>query len=311
MSKTNKLSKENKILLLTAIFLASLYIISFKSSAFSDKREKLKTSLVNPKYKDNISKIELYDSMNSLEINKRDNFWTVQYSNDNNSDNYSLPADEDRVNKLLENLTTIRNLYKISDNISENSSFGLTDGREFHIRYYYDSDFHELIFGNQDFSLSSRYLMTEKSSRVYECDSSLDKYLTTSIQSWAEPYIISRLVFSGLKAADIQTVSVTSSANESPAKYLKLNDVEKINKLLELRHGGPAENSPDNKEILNIQLDLGNRNSITLDFYNSGSSDEELYVVKNQYINASGYKVYTSFSKISGWTYRRIREIML
>ena len=50
-------------------------------------------------------------------------------------------------------------------------------------------------------------MMTEKSTQVYEIDNSMDTYLTTSIQSWAEPYIISKTAIT----TDIQSMTMTNT----------------------------------------------------------------------------------------------------
>ena len=286
-------STKNRILLIIAAVLAVLYLLSFTTAASSkDKREKLKTSLVNPKYKETITSFELSDSTGTLELKKQGSFWTAG----------SLPASNERIEKLISDLTTIRNLYKISDKITENSTFGLTNGTEFHLRYYTDSGFHELVFGNQDFSLSSRYMMTEKSTQVYEIDDSFDKYLTTSIQSWSEPYIISRQVLGNITQNDIQTVNT------------KLLDKQKIGQLLELRHGGAVNEDteiPLTKPVMNLSLELGNKKSIVLEIFDEQNPNETSYIVKSEYKNEAGRTEYTAFCKISGWTYSKIKEIIL
>ena len=198
MLKSKNKAKSDKILqILTVltVLLSCLYVISFtRSFSSADKREKVKTALVNQKYKDSINSILLQDTSGCIELSLDQGFWNIRSLTQETS---SLPASKERVNNLLEELIKVRNLYKISDKINKNSSLGLTNGTEFHIRYTYNSEnsdkgsFRELIFGNQDFSLSSRYMMTEKSTAVYEIDSSLDTFLTTSIQNWTEPFIIS------------------------------------------------------------------------------------------------------------------------
>lgn len=307
MSKKIEKSQINKILLVITFILAFLYLISFiTGSTDKDRREKVKTSLVNPKYKDSITRFELSDATGSLELVNKGNFWTAG----------SLPASKERIQNLIENLIIIRNLYKISDKIRENSTFGLTNGTEFHLRYYTDTGFHELVFGNQDFALSSRYLMTEKSSQVYETDSSLDAYLTSSLQSWAEPYLISR---TASVSTDIQNTSVIfSNPDENGGK--KTAVISDINKLIELRHGGGVSESEYQNLInqppaIEIFIENGDKSSIKLEIYPSENQDIS-YIVKaeyfkNQTTSDSNSPYYTSYSKISSWTYNKIKEITL
>lgn len=307
MSKKINKTQQNKLLLAITFILALLYALSFiTGSAYKDKREKLKTSLVNPKYKDSITRFELSDGTGSLELVNNGSFWTAG----------SLPASSERIQNFIKNLASIRNLYKISEKITENSTFGLSNGTEFHLRYYTDSGFHELVFGNQDFALSSRYLMTEKSTQVYETDSSLDPYLTSSLQSWAEPYLISR---AAALSTDIQSTSVLfTNPEENGGKKTAL--ISDINKLIELRHGAGVSES-EREAIKNLTpsmeifLENGDKSSIKLEIYPSVNQDIS-YIVKAEYFKnqpATNSKspYYTSYSKISSWTYNKIKEITL
>ena len=73
------------------------------------------------------------------------------------------------------------------------NNFLLENQGFFSIKYWYGSnDFSQLIFGAEDFTKTSRYLMTAKNTKVYQIDNSLEKYFYVSTQVWAEPYIISK-----------------------------------------------------------------------------------------------------------------------
>ncbi len=316
---SSKITKNSKILIGLTAILACLYFLSFTRTCTSkDSREKIKSSLVNQKYKDSITSFELEDASSSIIIKNEGTFWTVGRANTatiagTRNTNQVLPASPERIQNLIENLTNIRNLYKISDKITQNSAFGLTNGTEFHLRYNTDQGFHELIFGNQDFSLSSRYLMTEKSTQVYEIDSSLDTYLTSSIQSWAEPYIISQVVLGKITSADIQRTQV-ENLNQN-----HLGTISDIQKLLDLRHGGipDQEEMEKNFQARNAQtaqtlisLELGNKNEIEIQIYKSQNENE--FVVLTYYMTEKGKTpVFVSSSKISSWTYNKIKEITL
>ena len=300
-----KISHFNKLLIALTAFLSILYFISFtKSCTSADRREKIKSALVNQKYVNDISNLELSDASGSITITKEnESFWTVSSSE---SPEISLPASPERINNLIKNLTTVRNLYKISDKITQNSTFGLTTGTEFHLRYSTKDSSHELIFGNQDFSLSSRYMMTEKSTQVYEIDSSLDNFLTTSIQSWAEPFIISQTVFGKITTQDIQRATIVNQNH--------LSSISDSQKLLDLRHGG----IPSQEEVLAIiQNNQDPERTITLELANKNEIELKIYPAKNEndFILITEYKIekgrnplFTSSSKISSWTYNKIKE---
>ncbi len=64
---SSKFTKNSKILIGLAAILAILYVLSFtKSCTSTDKREKVKTALVNQKYKDSIESIILQDATGTL-----------------------------------------------------------------------------------------------------------------------------------------------------------------------------------------------------------------------------------------------------
>ena len=309
--KKNKLKsdKKSKILILITILLTFLYALSFVKSCTSNKREKVKTALVNPKYLKSINSLILHDATGAIEISREGDFWTIKDLLQNEKA-LSLPASGERVENLLNELIKVRNLYTISDKISRKSSLGLNNGTEFHIRYSYDEgSYRELIFGNQDFSLSSRYMMTGESTRVYEIDSSMDTYLTCSIQSWSEPYILSREASS---SNDIQTVSVfitEDGKNES-------GKIEDIQKLTELRHGGlPSADEYQTIErenpLAELEIENGDKSRASLKIYLLPAT-EGTYLVKADYYKADAKRpFYSSYSKISSWTYNKIKEITL
>ena len=308
MLKSKNKAKSDKILqilIVLTVLLSSLYVISFtRSFSSADKREKVKTALVNQKYKDSINSILLQDASGCIELSLDQGFWNIRNLTQETS---SIPASKERVNNLLEELIKVRNLYKISDKINKNSSLGLTNGTEFHIRYTYNSEnsdkgsFRELIFGNQDFSLSSRYLMTGESTQVYEIDNSMDTYLTTCTVS----------------STDIQNITAVLKT-EDGKKTIKRNKGtnENTDKLLELRHGGiPSESeideSKNNEADLELEIENGNKSKIILEITQS-KNQEGSYTVKVRYFKPDSKSAfYTSYSKISTWTYNKIKEITL
>ena len=317
---SSKFNKKSNLLIALTAFLAILYFLSFTRSCSQqqqDKREKVKTALVNQKYKDSINYITLQDATGSLELHNYNGFWTLQrlsdYVSSQVTEPASIPVSPERINSFLDELIKVRNLYKISDKITKNSSLGLSNGTEFHIGYAVSGSegkdsFRELIFGNQDFSLTSRYMMTGENPQVYEIDDSLDAYLTTSIQSWAEPYIISH---TAADTKDIQSITIFKSDSNGTIKSARIAD---SSKLLDLRHGGLPSLSEyetlETKSVLcKIQIENGDKTSEELTIYDSDNQNETSYIVKVLYKNATGNTSYTSCSKISGWTFNRILDL--
>lgn len=301
---------------ITSILAALVFVLSFSFvlSFFTtgnnkDKRKPVKTALLNPKNISNIKTIEIKKNDEALILANTNDFWIVMTNQETNA----IPADSEKIGEFLEDLAKTRNLYKVADKPSKNDSFGLQNENSLTIRYTLkDSSVNELIFGSENFSLSARYLMTGKALSVYEIDNSLEKYLTLKVQAWSDPYIISKSVAKNISQEDIQVIKLTF---ENDSKILKSSDsgfIDISSKLLELRHGGigkvnDIQNSNPNMELL---LQLGTKSEIKLSFYECESIERE-FVVKTQYTDSLNNTSNTFYTKISLWTYNKIKEIIL
>lgn len=293
-----KSTNKDRFLYLSVAVLLLLYLLSFTRCCSSNKKyEEIKTALVNPKYAESITELSVADSKGMVTLKKQGQTWKVCQ----NEGDFYLPVSASKMENMLNNLTSIRSMYKLSDKYTENNSFGLTDLQTTIISYQYSEGIHYLNFGNHDFSQNYRYMMTDKNTTVYEVSASLDPYLTTSAQSWCEPYLISQTSLGQIKTSDIQQAQLFSEN-----KTYKIKDVEK---LLELRHGGLPETLENTIKIDEINLELGNKNTVQLEIYSSSKESE--YVVKSTYYNYQTKTVDVYYSKISQWTYNKIREITL
>ncbi len=292
-------NKKNSIIYATVIILAILFPVSFtKSCKTTDKREIVKTALINQKYEKSINRIELSKGSSKIILQKTNKNWLVS----ENESELTIPAEGKRVENFLKDFISVRNMYKLSDKFSKNSSFGLQSDETFTIFYSYSDGSHSIYFGNQDFAQTARYLMTDKNLQVYEINSSLDKYLTVNSSMWTDPYIISQEVLGKITEDSVQSVKVYSDNS--------ISRITDIPKLLDLRHGGFVDFTVALPEeiVMEINLELGNKSFINLEFYSTNLESE--FIIKSEYIGADNSKYYTC-SKISSWTYNKIKEIML
>ena len=206
-------------------------------------------------------------------------------------------------------------MYNISDTFTEDNSFMILKPGFIQFKYFTGDKFYEIFFGAQDFSLSSRYVMSGKSTAIYEISNFLDNYLTTSVQFWCDSSLISQNVFGKIQVSDIQKNYVIFDD--------KMHIFSDLQKLLDLRHGGfisniqsnqpenAYKNDHQNKEYeskMTIFLELGNKNQITLNLFQL--KENSFVSVESVYENSVGEKfVYNS--QISLWTYNKIKEITL
>ncbi len=303
-----KLSK-NFILGFINLFLLILFFVSFNSRFTNkDTSEIIKTELINEKNVNSITKIQFSQGNKKLFLIKNDDFWILK--TDENSKN-AMPGDTVKIEKFITDFASLRDIKKLSNKISEKNNYGFDDINSFKIRYFIDDDnFSDLIFGGQDFSLSSRYLMVSNKATVFELDDSLDSYLDLSIQQWSEPTIISKNVLGNVDETDIQSITITENGtNFIYTKNTTDDFFTKANKLLELRHGGLGESISSFNSVKDIKIEFGNKEWVTLSFYNS--TEEKEYIIVSQYYIEAINKKYYYTSKISSWTYNRINEIML
>lgn len=294
------------------LVLLALFLLSFTKSCSGNKRTVLKSALVNPKYRQEIKQFELLQNGAYLSFFKENGLWFVT-----NSDNYvaetsgKIPADSKTIENFLSELTKTRNLYKISDKISKNNTFGLTTPDAFCMNYHTQDYIYQLFFGNLDFSKTLRYFMTGTNLSVYQIDSGIEPYLTVKPAFWADQHIISAELLPGLKPADIQRIVISEKVPEVKTVIYTPESKEWnacTEALLELRHGGfPEAFDPDSLQIENwqelyeIKIDTGNKSQIIISCF-SNSEANELNV---NYL-LSDEKTFSFNFKISRWTWNRL-----
>ena len=308
---------KNKYLYIIIVILIFLYVFSFIFQR-SDKRKSLKSTLINPSYVNEIEYFELFDGdKEKLIFQKNGNVWEIHKNYENNIQ--KLPAESTIINDFFKTASGVVNMYKISDTFTENNSFMILKPGYIQFKYTYKDKIYEIYFGAQDFSLSSRFVMSGKSTDIYEIPNFMDKYLTTSVQFWCDSSLISQNVFGKIQVSDIQKNYVIFDD--------KMHIFSDLQKLLDLRHGGFISNIQSNQDEQNpenayknghqnkeyeskmtIFLELGNKNQITLNLFQL--KENSFVSVESVYENSVGEKfVYNS--QISLWTYNKIKEITL
>lgn len=308
---------KNKYLYIIIVILIFLYVFSFIFQR-SDKRKSLKSTLINPSYVNEIEYFELFDGdKEKLIFQKNGNVWEIH----KNYENYiqKLPAESTIIKDFFKTASGVVNMYKISDTFTEDNSFMILKPGYIQFKYTFKDKIYEIYFGAQDFSLSSRYVMSGKSTDIYEIPNFMDKYLTTSVQFWCDSSLISQNVFGKIQVSDIQKNYVIFDD--------KMHIFSDLQKLLDLRHGGFISNIQSNQDEQNpenaykndhqnkeyeskmtIFLELGNKNQITLNLFQL--KENSFVSVESVYENSVGEKfVYNS--QISLWTYNKIKEITL
>ncbi len=304
----------NAYLIFACILLVILYSFSVFKKPEAEQRKALSTALVNPKYREDISRISIFNGGKSLTLDKSSGYWQLL---DDENEYIKLAADSSLVNKMLEELTSVIEVYKVSDKGGKVlKDFGLESaGQEAFIFDFYcaEEKTGQILFGKNDFSQTNRYVKSASSNTVYETKDFMQNYLSTSIQFWSEPFIISQNVSGAIKASDIQRVIINNKVYTPSSKDFS----SYTSKLLELRHGGfyQTASSADGQSAAGqssfgqladgdvaekIQLELGNKNQIDLYVYKTAVESE--YFCKIIYNRKDFF-----YFNISDWTLGKLK----
>lgn len=277
-----------------------LYLLSFNvlSGNREHKKHYQEIQLLHEADISTIDQILIQNNSTAILLERQNNMWLAcldfQFEN-------CIPADTSALQKLFVNLCSKHKMAK-AGNKNQVQAFGLSQDEVTVISLYKDGqEYEHLFFGSSDFSQTGRYFTTNELNSVFLFDSSFDNYLSVNTQVWLDPYIISsQLKDSVFNMGDIQNLSTESAQ-----------------KLLELRHGGFATQAEiqaveenTTKQVNQLHLQMGDKSTIQLMIYNSILSDNE-YIVKTTFISDRTGQSFSYYSKISLWTYNKIKEITL
>lgn len=293
---------KNSHLTAISLFLLFLYLLSFSSIFDFDRREKISTALLNPKYREQVKRIELSSGGQSLTLVKKDDFWLVDGK---------VPASSLQVKKLLDSLSSVKELYRVSKKNLSDADYGFEDN-PFTISCFYDGKESLLIFGKEDFSKNFRYLKTPDNPSVYQISSYLEGFLSLSPQLWQDMEIISCNIEKNISKNDIQRIIFTDLSSERKVKTIKPLDSafsSYADLILSLRHAGSLDDNEGlfSDKVFEIILELGNRDEIIISAFDkpagSGGSEADFILLKVFYKD----KNFTSSVRISRWTMEKLR----
>jgi len=289
-----KYDKQNLILFVLILIFSFTFILGtvFKGEGKS-KSEKVKTALVSGSLIDSVSDFEIQSGEEILEFRAEKSggafgtpVWFCGYYTENGS--YFIPAKQEKIKNLFDELSRIRTLEKISVKNKQAESFGLGDDFAFILRYVTSESSNEIRFGDSNFSDTGRYLKGSGENVVYLTDKSFNSFLFAGLNQWNDPYLVSRNLGIDYKDSD----------------FVNLKNKE----ILELRHGGISFYIPSesDKAVKTLFLEMGDTGAYTLSFYKI--PDENNYHVKVEYSNPlkNGSKKFEYAVKISEWTYNKL-----
>ena len=306
-------SKKQLIIIYSfAAILAVLYILSLTvfSKTVKSKKHIQQLQLLHEADISNIDIITIQNDAAAVILTRTDNMWLIVNQNDVND---RIPADTQRLQKFFVLLVSKHNMTKAGKSDSSNgNAYGLDSDQATVITLYKNGTAYEkLSFGALNFSQTERYFTTQELKSVYLAGQEFDGFLNVSVQSWADPYIISEQLKNDVfMMGEPQGISVLydSNSNEVPEPVEGFD----FEKLFELRHGGFAENLPA-EQVLSFVIQMGDKSSIQLDISQIISDEDSVnaYIVKTTFDSERTQKTVSYTTQISQWTYNKISEMML
>lgn len=286
MTKLNK-----KLIILTSIsFFIFLFSIFFSKSEKSSPKS-LQTALLNPNYKESVSKITIGSKNDSIFLEKKSDFWFA---------NNSVLVDSKLVETLISNSSKIRDIFKISENESDFEKLELSNSNSIFIEFSdNEKSFSKIFFGISD-SLSNRIAFrTEQKTESYETENNFSQFLTFDLNYWSageifyeikNPQTVKLTLFN-----EDNSVQKTKSFNSSDENFSSVS-----HNILSIRHGSIFFNEIKNdaKIIAILECHDGNGKIAIVEILKNNNE----YLVRNKFSNNLTYE-------ISEWTFKKIIEI--
>lgn len=233
------MNKTNRILFSCCAVLLFVFAVSFffgHSGAKSDGGTR--TSLLNPKYKEEVSSIKIVSSEKTLSMNRQGAFWTV-VSPDGKS---SAPADNTIIHNLLDASSKIRMIFTVSNNADTWSQFNLSESSCSAITFF-DKDgnvLSKIFFGSSSALTRRIYFRTERTISSYETDDDFSQYLVSDFSSACDPLILSYIDSPSSTCTSYSLTIYDNSKGTQKSFSIKEGEKDfkdKSYKLSQLRHG--------------------------------------------------------------------------
>lgn len=296
------MTKNNStVLKCAAAVLIALYAVSFIPAVRGGNSEQfIQSALLNKKYENTLTEILISQEGSMVRLFRRNEtgVWEGE------RDGAVFPADNEQIGKLIDKLTKVRNMYKISDSRKKWENFALTD-RSAVVFTYKNSDnmSTKIYFGGQNFDKTRRYLRTENRITSYEIDSDFDMFLTAKESFWYDPYILPRNVAASSSAETIQGVRINGIYYTKKSAGFD----ENCKKFTELRHGELSAVPRDGKQLYTIEAECGDGLYVHIRVYEAGEGKVLAYSFTDT-LSGKEYD-YNYAVTVSSWTFGRIEEL--
>lgn len=314
--------KQIGILAILIVF-TGLLCVFFGIRSGKSTPERITSAILNTKYRDIVTKVEVSRYGEVLTLYKDASLRGIWLGYSDSDPELVFPVDPGFMEEFLSNSSEVRDFVLITKNPDDKKleSFNLLNSSEVTFNYIADDTSVSLVtFGSNNYSGQKIYVTTPDSP-VYEIHDDFFPWLTTAGKSWANMNFVPKNIMGITDASDIQRITVSSKVTGKGKNLTKATEVTEVaavaegelfkeiaEKVLSLRGGALINPSVTEglSEVLELRLEAGNTNSITLKVY---PYKDSFVVVPTVFLNTvtEGYGLNYGF-EISTWTYNTMAQ---
>lgn len=302
--------------LITLLFILTITVFS-PASTVNKKRHSIQLQFIHEADISNIDIITIKHSDSAIILSRSDNMWLLTNQNDVND---KIPADVQKLKSFFLLLASKHTMAKAGNTADKDNSYDLDTEEGTTITLYKNGlAYQSLNFGALNFSQTQRYFSSAELKSVFLAGQEFDSFLTTSVTSWADPYIISTQLLNDVFSMGLAQTADFYDYQKNQYTTLTSSDKEEnksIQKLFDLRHGGFAldlqNQSADDQQnkVLAVKIQMGDKSQINLDLFEHPTIENE-YIVFTTFNSQRLEKSFSYKTQISAWTYSKISEMML
>lgn len=287
-------------LVICSIILALLYMLSF-TSVFQKKRSgsSTETVLLNPRYLSEINRIELKNGEYSILLEKKAASWSGLSETAGSTMSVSFPADNEKIQNFLEELTSSIKVSIISDSLSGALALGMSDTDRLSVCTVYADGTACTRLYFKDSSTGALLFRTDTGSRIYETADQKKLRLGADINSCCDPFIIPGY-FAGTKSHNtVQRMMLIARNNTAEISRGSFTP------LLDLLHAAVLSLAEPAEQVSALRLENDNGKILVITFYQLSSQEKTRRYICS-YSDTDGNTFTGYHPVISGWTYDRL-----
>lgn len=320
----NKINKKNIFLAILCLILGVILIIALAVKGNEKTSQYKKSTILNPKYKEKISRIEISTQKYDASIKKTTKNYDINYDNlnnfkmsylvsyffkenydinyDKNYDNY-LKADKKLTDDLIENMTNVIILGKVDKNVQKKNEIFFESSIKVWVEDSTSEDGEKLVldvlFSPSDYTATRRFIKNNMTGKIFVIEDTYSQYFDLSYKDFLNKAFFSEEIQQNTSL--IEQILVVDEKNHTSRTLSKSSRGfdEKLKKIVFLQSGNIVES--------NI-VESNNKNALfSLVLQDCYKNDYEIkvYEYENQkYVLAQGI-----LYKISERTYESLSSL--